>query len=76
MRRELARQMVLPVARVLMCAGCGLASDGHARGWRGGWRAYLAYDRERDHFPYDLVYCPKCAEREFGPLPRPERSAA
>jgi ribosomal protein L34E len=61
---------------MLMCAECGVAAGSHARGWRGGWRAYLAYDREADHFPYGVMYCPRCAEREFGPLPHAERRAS
>jgi hypothetical protein len=61
---------------MLICATCGVTADGRAQGWRGGWRAYLAYDREQDHFPYDVMYCAKCAEREFGPLPSVQRPAA
>jgi hypothetical protein len=60
----------------LMCLECGATADGQARGWRGGWRAYLPLDRERDDFPYDVVYCPRCAEREFGPLPIALRRAS
>jgi hypothetical protein len=33
----------------------------------------LAFDAEEDKFPYTVVYCPRCAEREFGPLPYAER---
>jgi hypothetical protein len=32
-----------------------------------GWRAYLAEDEEDK--PIVLIYCPQCAEREFGPFP-------
>lgn len=61
--------------RVLTCAACGITADGHVRGWRGGWRAYLVYDQDEDHFPYNVIYCSKCAEREYGPLPHAQRSA-
>lgn len=53
-----------------MCAACGVTADSYAYGWRGGWRAYLAYEAAVDDFPYAVLFCPKCAEREFGPLPR------
>lgn len=58
-----------------MCATCGFTADGRVRGWRGGWRAYLVYDHDEDHFPYNVIYCSKCAEREFGPLPYAQRPA-
>jgi hypothetical protein len=46
-----------PVTFVLECVECELRSDGEAR----GWRAYL------DEDSIDVwVYCPECAEREFG----------
>jgi hypothetical protein len=60
---------------MLICEECALTADEHPQGWRGGWRAYLAYGAE-DVFPYTVVFCPKCAEREFGPLPYPEPRAS
>jgi hypothetical protein len=42
------------------------------RVWRGerrlaqGWRAYLAPDEEEPEGEI-LMFCPECAEREFGP---------
>lgn len=44
----------------LKCLECGVVSDDSAR----GWRAYLGrFDEE----PVEVcVYCPDCAEREFG----------
>lgn len=56
--------------RGLMCAECGAVPDSHASGWRGGWRAYLAFDPAADDFPYTVLFCPRCAAGEFGPLPR------
>ena len=48
--------------RRLLCAECHVRSDEHAR----GWRALLA-DDPRDDEPEEVgVYCPACAEREFG----------
>ena len=40
----------------LVCVECRLVSTGDAF----AWRAYLAFDGELG------VYCPECAEREFG----------
>ena len=42
--------------RRLSCLGCGLAAKGNAS----GWRIYL------DDKDQPVVYCPGCAEREFG----------
>ena len=56
--------------RGLMCAECGATADSRVYGWRGGWRAYLAFDPAGDDFPYTVLFCSRCAEREFGPLPR------
>ena len=51
---------------LLRCVECGAGSDALAR----GWRAYLAPedDEPEDDDPEDelLVFCPECAEREFG----------
>ena len=41
---------------VLVCVECGKQSEGSAR----GWRALLTIDDEA------AVYCPECAEAEFG----------
>jgi hypothetical protein len=44
----------------LKCLECGAVSDDSAR----GWRAYLS---RFDDKPVEVcVYCPACAEREFG----------
>jgi hypothetical protein len=58
-------------ARVL-CEGCGATADEHAL----GWRAYLPDEPEVNDFPYKVVYCPKCAEREFRSLSHAERRAS
>jgi predicted RNA-binding Zn-ribbon protein involved in translation (DUF1610 family) len=63
------------LAREVRCQECGATADSRAHGWRGGSRAYLEVDPARDDFPYTVFFCPKCAEREFGPLPRAERVA-
>ncbi len=42
--------------RVLVCVECGLVAKGNAS----GWRVYLNDDDQ------PVVYCPECAEREFG----------
>ena len=44
----------------LKCLECGAVSDDSAR----GWRAYLSYFD--DESVEVCVYCPACAEREFG----------
>jgi hypothetical protein len=41
----------------LVCAECGRESPPDAA----GWRAYLDDDGQA------VTFCPKCAEREFGP---------
>lgn len=49
---------------MLMCVECGRVQADNER----GWRSYLTTDEEE---PTDaIVYCPSCAEREFGPLRR------
>ncbi|HEX5469858.1 MAG TPA: hypothetical protein VFW80_12510 [Gaiellaceae bacterium] len=48
----------------LRCVKCGDLASGRAR----GWRAYIAEPDEDDLFEYVVVYCPRCGEREFGPL--------
>lgn len=45
----------------LTCLECGARSDNHAR----GWRAVMGGGFEGE--PVEVgVYCPDCAEREFG----------
>jgi hypothetical protein len=52
------------------CEECGRKSQADAA----DWRAYLTDDPEKDEDDGDVglvevaVYCPDCAEREFGPL--------
>jgi hypothetical protein len=46
------------VRRALSCCECGRPSKGHAP----EWRAYLTSDDPQEV----AVYCPECAEREFG----------
>ena len=45
---------------VLECTECGQESEEHVM----GWRAYLTV--EDDGSEAVLVFCPECAEREFG----------
>jgi hypothetical protein len=42
---------------------CGVESDELAN----GWRAYLAEDDDEEGSRV-LMFCPPCAEREFGPF--------
>lgn len=42
--------------QALVCVECQAVSEGQAF----GWRAYLGDDDEA------LIFCPRCAEREFG----------
>jgi hypothetical protein len=44
---------------IIRCAECGTESDELAT----GWRAYLAEDFDEDEV---LLFCPRCANREFG----------
>jgi hypothetical protein len=44
--------------RTLVCEECGATADERAA----GWRIYLTAEDP----PEPLVYCPQCAEREFG----------
>ena len=46
------------------CQECGVRADEQAR----AWRAYRGDVPGEDDQPTVLVYCPDCAEREFGPL--------
>jgi hypothetical protein len=48
-------------ARLLVCVECGRKQIADER----GWRSYLTTDEEE---PAEaLIFCPDCAEREFGP---------
>jgi hypothetical protein len=44
----------------LACEECGAVADVEVH----GWRAYVLHDE--DDGPALTVYCPACAEREFG----------
>jgi hypothetical protein len=48
---------------VLTCLECGARADERAR----GWRALIPYFEEEEEAPDLSIYCPACAEREFGP---------
>jgi hypothetical protein len=51
------------VGTALVCMECGAGSDQLAT----GWRAYRVPDDEGDELEGEiLVFCPHCAEREFG----------
>jgi hypothetical protein len=53
------------VETLLRCAECGAGSDELAT----GWRAYLAGELDEDEREAEiLMFCPTCAEREFGPF--------
>ena len=49
-------------AELLVCVECDAVSN--ERAW--GWRAYRMDDPEQGNFPALALYCPTCAEREFG----------
>jgi hypothetical protein len=50
---------------VLLCVECRRATVRFER----GWRAYLGLGEARQLEPIQVfVYCPECAEREFGTL--------
>ena len=49
-------------ATVLRCAECGAESDQLAT----GWRAYLAPEPDEEPEGEIFMFCPGCAEREFG----------
>jgi len=46
----------------LLCEECETKLDSQR-----GWRAYLLDEDERKRV---VLYCPRCAVREFGPLPK------
>jgi hypothetical protein len=50
---------------MLRCDECGCRSKSGK-----GWLAYLAQDPDEDEWPETVVYCPPCAARELGALPR------
>jgi hypothetical protein len=50
---------------LLRCAECGAGSDDLATGWRAFPAGELG-DEERE--AEVLMFCPACAEREFGPF--------
>ena len=52
--------MDVDCAEHLTCVECGRVQPGGAR----GWKAYLTTDE--DDPAEAVVYCPECAEREFG----------
>lgn len=47
---------------LLTCLECGARSDQEAR----GWRALIPYYSDEEQAPNLSLYCPSCAEREFG----------
>lgn len=49
-------------AEPLRCAECGRAADEDAR----GWRALHGREHPEDQ-PETIIFCPHCAQREFGP---------
>ena len=48
---------------MLVCEECGKVAPDDAK----GWRAFLGVDVNRDEGTRVYVFCPECAEREFGP---------
>jgi hypothetical protein len=52
------------VGTALVCMECGAESDKLAT----GWRAYRMPDEASEFEGEILVFCPHCAEREFGPF--------
>jgi hypothetical protein len=46
----------------LRCIECGTISEGDAD----GWRAYIAFIEEDGKPPEIAIYCPACANLEFG----------
>jgi hypothetical protein len=46
----------------LTCIECSRHSDSAAR----GWKVFRADDPDEDDHPTFGVYCPDCADREFG----------
>lgn len=50
------------VLLMLRCEECGAESHDHAR----GWLVLHVRDVEEVDPPFEVVYCPVCAKREFG----------
>ena len=61
-----ARQIDHPVYRgvAMQCDECGREADVEAHGWKAFVTRYAAVE-ETEH-PQLALYCPECAEREFG----------
>ena len=57
---------------MLVCAECGIQSEGRAS----GWRALLNGEPEIDEHEFVTVFCPICSEREFGPPRRAHEGRA
>jgi hypothetical protein len=57
---------------MLECQECGKVSTGKAR----AWRALLNGEPGVDEFDFVTIYCPLCAEREFGPSRREQDRTA
>jgi len=56
-------------AAMVRCAECGKVGEG----WMEGWRAMLGTDIDDEDAPTETyLFCPACADREFGP-PRGEQ---
>ena len=54
---------------MLTCIECGATAEEHTP----NWRAYVA-EPEDDDGEFVVIYCPTCAEREFGPFQPDKRS--
>jgi hypothetical protein len=61
---ETARGGRLTAAAPLRCAECGLIGRPGQRGWRGCRTDEPGVDEP----PAVALFCPDCAEREFGPV--------
>jgi len=61
------RAEVMGTDRTLTCARCGTTADVQAQGWR---VFYAEVTEDPEEPAIVVVYCPPCAEREFGP-PKP-----
>jgi DNA-directed RNA polymerase subunit RPC12/RpoP len=53
----------------LCCADCGAEAHSMTR----GWLAVHAQVPDEDEQPLVVIYCPECAEREFGGRSRIDR---
>ena len=51
-----------PIGTTLTCTECGAEAPPDAL----GWRALLGYDPREDESSEAFMFCPECAEREFG----------